>query len=149
MIADSGPDLTWVYLQHTDDVGHAFGDSDTFDAAVEHVDSLVGVLWRAVQRREALGEAWMIVVTTDHGRDPISGRGHGRQTERERTTWIVTNHRTLSPRFTQGTPAIVDIAPSVLQHLGVAVPAEVAARMDGVSFVQGERRAPVREREVR
>jgi predicted AlkP superfamily pyrophosphatase or phosphodiesterase len=137
VIADSGPDLSWVYLQHTDDVGHAQGDGAAFDAAVQHADSLIGVLWRAVQRREALGEHWMLVVTTDHGRDPISGRGHGRQTARERTTWIVTNARALSTRFTQGTPAIVDIAPSILRHLGVAVPADVAARMDGVSFLRG------------
>ena len=27
-IAESGPDLSWVYLQLTDDVGHMFGDSD-------------------------------------------------------------------------------------------------------------------------
>jgi predicted AlkP superfamily pyrophosphatase or phosphodiesterase len=142
VIADSGPDLSWVYLQHTDDVGHAQGDSPAFDAAVRHADSLVGVLWRAVRQREALGERWMLVVTTDHGRDPISGRGHGRQTTRERTTWIVTNHDALGPRFTQAAPAIVDIAPSLLQHLGIAVPADVAAKFDGVSFLASRRGAP-------
>lgn len=143
VIADSGPDLSWVYLQHTDDVGHAQGDGAAFDAAVQHADSLIGVLWRAVQQREARGEQWMMVVTTDHGRDPISGRGHGRQTARERTTWIVTNHHALGPRFTRETPAIVDIAPSILQHLGIATPPEIVARMDGVSFLRGERRAPL------
>lgn len=139
VIADSGPDLSWVYLQHTDDVGHSQGDGAAFDAAVQHADSLIGVLWRAVRQREARGEQWMMVVTTDHGRDPISGRSHGRQTARERTTWIVTNHHALAPRFTRETPAIVDIAPSLLQHLGIAVPAAVAAHFDGRSFLRGGR----------
>jgi hypothetical protein len=78
----------------------------------------------------------MIVVTTDHGRDARTGRGHGGQSERERITWIVTNQSRLNARFTRGTPAIVDIAPSVLQHLRIAVPAAVTREMDGVSFLR-------------
>jgi predicted AlkP superfamily pyrophosphatase or phosphodiesterase len=135
-IAASGPDLSWVYLQHTDDVGHASGDSDAFHAAVRDADARIGRIWEAVRRRQALGEQWMIVVTTDHGRDARTGKGHGGQSERERTTWMVTNHPALDARFTSGTPAIVDIAPSILQHLGIAVPASVASQMDGVSFLK-------------
>jgi hypothetical protein len=85
----------------------------------------------------ALGEDWMIVVTTDHGRDARTGKGHGGQSERERTTWIVTNQSRLSTRFTRGTPAIVDIAPSILEHLRIRVPAALAQEMDGVSFLRG------------
>lgn len=135
-IAAEGPDLTWVYLQHTDDVAHANGDSEPFHAAVRQADAQVGRIWDAVKRRQAMGEDWMIVVTTDHGRDPRTGKGHGGQSARERTTWIVTNHPRLDARFREGTPGIVDIAPSLLQHLGIAVPAEVARRFDGVSFLR-------------
>lgn len=135
-IAAAGPDLAWVYLQYTDDVGHASGDSERFDAAVRQADAQIGRIWEAVRRREALGEDWMIVVTTDHGRDAATGRGHGGQSDRERTTWIVTNRADLDARFTAGTPAVVDIAPSILQHLGVAVPAAVTAAMDGRSFLR-------------
>lgn len=131
-----GPDLTWVYLQHTDDAAHAHGDSEAFHAAVRQADAQVGRIWKAVQRRQALGEDWMIVVTTDHGRDPLTGKGHGGQSARERTTWIVTNQPGLDARFTNGTPAVVDIAPSILQHLRIAVPAAVAREMDGVSFLR-------------
>jgi predicted AlkP superfamily pyrophosphatase or phosphodiesterase len=138
-IAAVGPDLSWVYLQHTDDMGHLYGDGERFQAAVQEADARVGRIWQAVQRRQALGEDWMIVVTTDHGRDPATGKGHGGQTERERTTWIVTNRPELDERFTRGTPAIVDIAPSILQHLRIAVPDSVARRMDGVSFLRGGR----------
>jgi hypothetical protein len=77
----------------------------------------------------------MIVVTTDHGRDARTGKGHGGQSARERSTWIVTNHPNLDTRFTKGTPFIVDIAPSVLQHLRIAPPPALAKEMDGVSFL--------------
>ena len=139
-IASKAPDLSWVYLQHTDDAGHAHGDSEPFFAAVRHADALVGRIWEAVKQRQALGEDWMIVVTTDHGRDARTGKGHGGQSTRERTTWMVTNARDLDARFTRGTSAIVDIAPSILQHLRIAAPASVASEMDGVSFLRS--RAP-------
>ncbi|MDQ8161326.1 MAG: alkaline phosphatase family protein [Gemmatimonadota bacterium] len=135
-IAANGPDLSWVYLQHTDDVAHANGDSEAFHTAVRQADARVGRIWAAVKQRQALGEHWMIVVTTDHGRDARTGRGHGGQSERERITWIVTNQSRLNARFTRGTPAIVDIAPSILQHLRIAVPTAVAREMDGVSFLR-------------
>ena len=137
-IAAVGPDLSWVYLQHTDDVGHAQGDSERFYAAVQQADAQVGRIWEAVKQRQALGENWMIVVTTDHGRDAETGRRHGGQSVRERTTWIVTNHSRLSQRFTREMPAIVDIAPSILQHLQVVVPEAVARGLDGVSFLRPE-----------
>ncbi len=135
-IAAKGPDLSWVYLQHTDDAGHANGDSDAFFTAVQQADARVGRIWAAVKQRQALGENWMIVVTTDHGRDARTGKGHGGQSERERTTWIVTNQSGLEAHFTSGTPAIVDIVPSILQHLRITVPAAVAKEMDGVSFLR-------------
>jgi predicted AlkP superfamily pyrophosphatase or phosphodiesterase len=135
-IATKGPDLSWVYLQHTDDMGHAHGDSEAFYEAVRQADARVGRIWAAVQQRQARGEDWMIVVTTDHGRDVLTGKGHGRQSERERTTWIVTNASALDARFARGPLSIVDIAPSILQHMRVVAPAAVARQMEGVSFLQ-------------
>ena len=135
-IAAKGPDLSWVYLQYTDDTGHALGDSEAFFASVQQADAQVGRIWESVKQRQALGEDWMIIVTTDHGRDSLSGRDHGGQSARERSTWIVTNQPGLNARFTAGEPAIVDIVPSILQHLGVEAPAAVAKEMDGVSFLK-------------
>ncbi|MCC6243895.1 MAG: alkaline phosphatase family protein [Gemmatimonadaceae bacterium] len=136
-IAAKGPDLSWVYLQHTDDMGHAHGDSDAFYAAVRQADARVGKIWAAVQQRQKMGEEWMSVVTTDHGRDARTGKGHGGQSERERTTWVVANASALDARFARGPLAIVDIAPSILQHLGVVAPEAVARQMEGVSFLRG------------
>jgi predicted AlkP superfamily pyrophosphatase or phosphodiesterase len=135
-IAERGPDLSWVYLQHTDDAGHANGDSEAFYTAVRQADARVGRIWDAVKKRQALGEDWMIVVTTDHGRDAATGKGHGGQSARERTTWIVTNAARLDARFTRGDAAIVDIAPSILQHLRIAAPAAVTTAMEGRSLLR-------------
>jgi predicted AlkP superfamily pyrophosphatase or phosphodiesterase len=136
-IAANGPDLSWVYLEHTDDVAHATGDSDAFDVAVQRADSMVGYIYAAVKSRQRLGEQWMVVVTTDHGRDAVTGRGHGGRTARERTTWIVTNQREVTARFRNGEAAIVDIAPSILAFLRISAPPAVAAAFEGVSFLSG------------
>lgn len=139
-IAANGPDLSWVYLQHTDDAAHANGDGEGFYAAVRQADAQVGRIWEAIKRRQAMGEEWMIVVTTDHGRDAPTGKGHGGQSVRERTTWIATNQRALGPRWRSGALAIVDITPSILQHLRITIPAAVAQAMEGVSFLQSSAR---------
>ncbi len=127
-----GPNLTWVYLQYTDDAGHRYGDSPEMDAAVRAMDRRVGQITDALSQRQ--GEDWLVVVTTDHGRDAVDGREHGEQTTRERTTWIVTNSRRLNARFAQS-PPIVDILPSIAAHLGLDIPADIAARLDGRTFI--------------
>jgi predicted AlkP superfamily pyrophosphatase or phosphodiesterase len=130
-----GPDLSWVYLQYTDDVAHAHGDSAAFDTAVEVMDQLVGTVWTAVQTRAAAqDEDWLILVTTDHGRDSETGRDHGGQSDRERITWITTNSERLNSRF-HGQPTIVDIFPSIASHLGIPIPLPVAESLDGRSFI--------------
>ena len=134
-IATHGPHLSWIYLQFTDDVGHRYGDGPEMDEAVTFTDGLLAPVWEAVQARmENLDEDWLVVVTTDHGRVEVDGKGHGGQSHRERLTWIVTNGRCLSPAFRQ-TPGIVDILPSILDHLQIRPPADVASALDGTSFL--------------
>jgi predicted AlkP superfamily pyrophosphatase or phosphodiesterase len=135
VIGENAPDLSWIYLEYTDDMGHAHGDSDIFYEAVQTADAQVGKVWEAIKKRKGQGEDWLIVVTTDHGRDSISGKGHGGQSERERTTWIVTNASSLNERFTTEEPAIVDITPSILHHLGITPPESIRNEMDGISFL--------------
>ena len=134
-IREQGPDLAWVYLQYTDDVGHDFGDSAEMDAAVAWIDDQVAKIWTAVESRQQSGqEDWLVIVTTDHGRDEATGREHGGQTERERTTWIVTNSQRLQPAF-YDKPAIVDIYPSIADHLRLEIPETVRQGLDGSSFI--------------
>ncbi len=134
-IRQEGPDLTWVYLQYTDDVGHRYGDGAEQQAALQLTDGLVGQIWAAVQERQTrLGEDWLVVITTDHGRDAKNGKGHGGQSERERTTWIATNGARLADHFGEST-AIVDIVPSIAAHMGLVIPPEIQDQLDGRSFI--------------
>lgn len=135
-IAESGPDLSWVYLEYTDDMGHRYGDSEQLTNAVKLADDQVGRIWKAIQQREQYhDEEWMVVITTDHGRTAETGKGHGGQSERERTTWIVTNHKSLSPVFFNQ-PGIVDIMPSICEFMGIEIAEKVKGNLDGKSFLR-------------
>lgn len=134
-ITEKGPDLSWVYLEFTDDMGHKFGDSEEMYEAVRLADAQVGKVWKAIKAREAQGEDWMIAITTDHGRDSISGKDHGGQSLRERTTWMVTNADNLNQRYTDGAPPVIDITPSILRHMGIPLPETVRREMDGTPFI--------------
>ena len=134
-IASDGPDLSWVYLWYTDEIGHKYGDGPEMTSAVEFMDGQIERIWRAVQaRQQSHNEDWMIVITTDHGRDANTGKGHGNQTERERTIWIVTNSDKLNSHFNE-LPAIVDILPSIATHLQLDIPANIKGQLDGRSFI--------------
>lgn len=133
-VTEQGPDLSWVYIEFTDDMGHKYGDSDQFYEAVLGADRQIRKIWDAIKLRESTGEDWLIVVTTDHGRSADTGKNHGGQSDRERATWIVTNSNNLNEHFKQ-TPAVVDILPSVCNHLGVKIPEEVRNELDGTPFV--------------
>jgi predicted AlkP superfamily pyrophosphatase or phosphodiesterase len=135
IVRDSAPDLSWVYLEYTDDMGHQFGDSPEQTDAVLRADQQIGRIWESIRQRELNNnEDWLIVITTDHGRDSVSGKNHGGQSDRERATWIVTNGKELNDHFRKD-PGIVDIYPSVCNHLKVSIPESVAQELDGVSFL--------------
>lgn len=135
-ILENGPDLSWVYLEYPDDMGHQFGDSPQFIDVVREVDRQTGEIYDAVlARMEQEGEDWMILVTTDHGRRLPDGRGHGGQSDREREIWIATNASDLNPYFEQETVAIVDVLPSMLRHLAIPVPSANLDEVDGVPLI--------------
>lgn len=133
-ILETGPDLSWVYLEFTDDMGHMYGDSHQFYDAVRKADAQVGKIWKSLKAREAkLNEEWMIVITTDHGRDVQTGLHHGGQSDRERTTWIVTNLQDLNTHFSQ-LPAVVDIMPSIMRFMEIPIPQAIREEVDGIPF---------------
>ena len=131
-IKQKAPDLTWVYLEYTDEMGHRHGNSKIFDDAVIMMDKQIQRIWEAIQYREKnFNEDWVIYITTDHGRGQ-NGYHHGGQSERERTTWIVTNAKGLNERFKKEQPAIVDIMPSLASFLNVDIPKEKLMEIDGI-----------------
>ncbi|WP_034044957.1 alkaline phosphatase family protein [Wocania ichthyoenteri] len=132
-IKENAPDLSWIYLEYTDDMGHRFGDSDQFHDAVKIADKQIGKVWKAINyRRKQFNESWEIFITTDHGRDKETGQGHGGQSERERLTWIVTNAKNLNGYFKTKEPGIVDIMPTMMRTLNIEPKKEQLWEIDGV-----------------
>jgi arylsulfatase A-like enzyme len=118
-----------------DCAGHEFGDSPFFDKYTELTDKQIGRIWEAVKYREkAFDEEWMVVVTTDHGRNAIDGKGHGGQTQRERTTWISTNVKP-NEYFKNNQPGIVDIVPSICRFMNFSIPRDVQFEQEGTPFI--------------
>lgn len=132
-IAHEAPDVSWVYLEYTDDMGHKYGDSPQFYASVLEADGYAGKIWKAVRyRQKYFDEDWLVIITTDHGRDSKTGQGHGGQSARERSGWIVTNAKNLNERFKQNKAAIVDIMPTIARFMGLHIPDETEWEIDGV-----------------
>ncbi len=133
-IRENAPDLSWIYLEYTDEMGHRHGNSALLEDAVLKLDKQIGRLRKAIEWREKnFDEEWQIYITTDHGRD-TTGYDHGGQSDRERTTWIATNARNLNAHFLKGRPAITDIMPSIAAFLGIDIPASRRFEIDGVSL---------------
>ena len=108
------------------------------------MDANVGKIWKAIQdRQETRDEDWLAIVTTDHGRDKETGKSHGGQSLRERTTWIATNSQRLNGNF-ENLPGIVDILPSILDHLAIVPPLRIATQLDGISFIDRQDNEPAR-----
>jgi predicted AlkP superfamily pyrophosphatase or phosphodiesterase len=134
-IREEAPDIMWVYLWYMDVAGHVFGDSENSDRYLKLADQQVARIWEAVKYREKNhGEEWMIVVTTDHGRTASNGKGHGGQSERERTTWISTN---VEPNtyFVKGLPAITDIVVSISRFMDFSIPEDLQYELEGAPFI--------------
>lgn len=135
-IRKDAPDLSWVYLEYTDDMGHMHGDSPEFEDAVRKLDIQLGKIYDAIAyRKKNFKEDWLLVVTTDHGRDEKSGSGHGGQSARQRTTWMLTNYPQLNNYATYYQPAIVDIMPSIARFMNITIPTAVSQEIDGTPFI--------------
>lgn len=131
----TAPDLSWIYLQHTDDIGHRFGYSPQMDQAIEYLDHQMGIIWDAIQfREENYKEDWLFIITTDHGRDAATGKNHGGQSDGERTTWMISNTPNTNPYFQVNTPAIVDILPTLLRFQKIKIPKANEYELDGVAL---------------
>ena len=132
----AGPDLSWIYLQHTDDIGHRHGFSSEMEKAIAQLDEQMGKINAAIAYREKnYKEDWLFIITTDHGRDAETGKNHGGQTDAERTTWLMANKAKTNAYFKANTPAIVDLLPTMARFQKINIPAENAYELDGVPIM--------------
>ena len=100
------------------------------------MDNQVGKIWNAIEyRKKHFNEDWIIFITTDHGRDEATGKGHYGQTPRQRNTWIVTNYPDLNNYARFYHPAIVDIMPTIARFMNINIPTEKAREIDGTPLI--------------
>ncbi len=132
-IKKNAPDLSWVYLEYTDDMGHRYGDGLQYYTAIEIMDKQIGKIWAAIEYREKnFNEDWQIFITTDHGRDERTGKNHGGQSVRQRSTWMVTNAKGLNSYAKYYYPGIVDITPTIARFMNITIPAKYKQELDGI-----------------
>ena len=135
VIKDSAPAMSWVYLEYTDDMGHRYGNSPQLDTAIAMLDKQIGRLMQAVHVREKeYNEDWLVIITTDHGRDSETGKDHGGQSDSERNTWMVMNKKPNDYALNNRT-AIVDIFPTITAFLNISLPSHIAKGLDGVPLL--------------
>jgi hypothetical protein len=113
-----------------------YGDSELFYKAVRLMDTQIGQIAQAVQERQKKhNEEWLLFITTDHGRDEQTGKSHGGQSSRQRSTWMVTNYPQLNAYARYFTPGIVDIMPSIARFMNIAIPQEISRELDGLPLI--------------
>lgn len=135
-IEEVGPDLSWVYLQYPDDMGHRFGDSPQLYDAIAFEDKLMGKLWDAISIREKqFDEDWLLLITTDHGRTAEDGKHHGGQSDRERHVWMISNRDNLNLYAENHRIGMVDLLPTMVDFMNLEVDEDIKREWDGVSLL--------------
>ncbi|MGF7120811.1 alkaline phosphatase family protein [Rhodococcus sp. BE178] len=124
-IASNGPDFVFTQLDQVDGAGHSSGTvGSEYAPALERVDAEVGKIVDAVDARSnATGEKWTIIVTSDHGHKPNGG--HGGQSAEEATTFVIARGAGYQAGVADDEYTIADVAPTVLDNLGIAQPADL------------------------
>ena len=124
-------DASFVYFGFVDENAHLVGSATpAYRQSITTTDARIGQVLRAVRRRPTYGfESWTIIVTTDHGQRPLdepSLVSHLSQTPLEITSFLLGAGPGLgNPKR----PKVVDVAPTVLQRLGI--PVRKAWKLDG------------------
>jgi hypothetical protein len=135
-LRQNAPDLSWVYLEYTDDMGHRYGDSEQQRRALGYVDTQVGNIWAAIQERtQRYPEDWLLVLTTDHGRDAATGKNHGGQSPRERTTWLVMSDKKTNAYAQRQAASITDVLPTIARFMQLPLPQATQRELDGVPLI--------------
>lgn len=126
-LTTSDPDVLFVYFGATDEAGHRTGPlSSAYDRALLTQDAHLGRLLEAIDARASAPrraeEHWTVLITTDHGH--LDSGGHGGDSRAEREVFVVLAEPggPARPGGTRlDTPRLIDIAPTVLDRLGIPV----------------------------
>jgi predicted AlkP superfamily pyrophosphatase or phosphodiesterase len=131
-LSQGNPDFLFVGLNGTDSAGHDFGFRATipeYVSAIKQVDGWIGDLTAAVKAREQYAnEDWLVLVSTDHGGGAKQAKKHaeGQQADEEggfvNSTIFIYASRDGQPAQQLEGLRQVDVAPTVLHHLGISIP---------------------------
>jgi membrane-anchored protein YejM (alkaline phosphatase superfamily) len=142
-------DFIFAHIDQPDGIGHQEGFGVQYQKIIATVDAQIGQILAALdtRKKDQPDEDWLVMVVTDHGRRSPEGDTHGGQSLSEKTTFIaidkpanaqltrpITNP--INPDYDglYGYASMVDVAPTVLAHLGIEIdPAAYA--MDGVPLI--------------
>jgi hypothetical protein len=110
----------FVYLGDPDVVSH---DTDShslaYRASLERADAQLGLLLDALHARPGYEEEnWLVLVSTDHGRNDAGG--HGGESPSETTIFFLASGPAVAPGRPACPPEITDVAATALAHLGIA-----------------------------
>jgi len=107
--------------------------ADLYDAAITRVDAELRRLWQELEQRD-LATATLLVVTSDHGEEfwEHGSSGHGYSLYDENVLVpLILRHPSLEPQRIAAQVRLVDLAPTLVDLLGLAVP----QAWSGVSLV--------------
>ncbi len=117
------PDAIFIHMLDVDHAGHSCGDcyqpdSPVYIAEIEQVDSQIGQMLGAMQNRPTFAsEDWLVLLVADHGG---IGSGHGGNTPIRRTIPFIMNGPSVTAGEIFPPPRNVDVARTVLTHMGIA-----------------------------
>ena len=93
-LKNEDPLFTFIHLDKLDTVGHSKGFGKKYNNTIENMDNKLGVIIKEIEKREKeKNENWLIIVTTDHGREIKKGFSHGSQSISERLIFIAMNKK--------------------------------------------------------
>ncbi len=137
LVSGANPDVIFCYQGNVDIAGHTFGFGPAvpeYMASIAAADQRIGQVLGAIRARPLFQEeAWLFIVTSDHGGN---GTGHGGQSDDERVIPIVLSGGEI-PKGVITREAIGQVAvpATVCRHLGLGIPAVWGWESDG--FLNG------------
>ncbi|KAG9586250.1 hypothetical protein KCV01_g13508, partial [Aureobasidium melanogenum] len=141
-IDESGSKDTMIYVAFADPdyAGHDYGFGPQYDAAIKNSDRRIGVL---LDKVASSADEWLVLLTTDHGRQEKTGKDHGDDTYYERTLIVGGLHLrpgriTFNTEFEEvvldppekahnhlfGTISQASFAPTIGAYFGLEIPQE-------------------------
>jgi glyoxylase-like metal-dependent hydrolase (beta-lactamase superfamily II) len=132
LLSEADPTAAFVYFAQVDAAGHRNGFHPAmpgYRLAIEKVDAHIGRIVEAIRSRKTYAdEDWLVLVTSDHGGKGLE-HGGGHDDPEVNRSFLIVNGPSATHGKIEGQTYLVDVAPTVLAHLGV--PLDPLWKLDG------------------